>query len=71
MLELLFMICMLGIFGKLLMFGIKTAWGISKILLTVLLLPIVLIGMVVGGLLYLAFPILIFIGIVSLVKTRR
>ena len=47
-------------------FGIKAAWGISKFLLTIVLLPVILIGLVVGGLIYLAFPILIVVGIVGL-----
>ena len=62
----LFIICMIGIFGKLLFFGIRMAWGISKFLLLIVVLPLILIGMVVGGLLYLAFPILIVVGILSL-----
>ena len=32
----------------------------------VCLLPVILIGLVVGGLIYLAFPILIVVGIVGL-----
>ena len=59
-------ICFFAVFGKLLMFGIKAAWGISKFLLTIVLLPVILIGLVVGGLIYLAFPILIVVGIVGL-----
>ena len=66
MLTLLFIICFFAVFGKLLMFGIKAAWGISKFLLTIVLLPVILIGLVVGGLIYLAFPILIVVGIVGL-----
>lgn len=61
---------MIWVFGKLLVFGVKAAWGITKILVTIVLLPLVLLGMVAGGLLYLAFPILIVIGIVSLVTSR-
>ena len=49
-----------------LLFGIQMAWGISKFLLTIVILPLILIGMVVGGLLYIAFPILIVIGIITL-----
>lgn len=64
MLELLFVICLLGVFGKLFLLGIKAAWGISKMLFVVLFLPVLLIGMVVGGLIYLTFPILFLIGIV-------
>ena len=66
MLTLLFIICMFGIFGKLLWFGIKAAWGISKFVLTIVLLPVILIVLVIGGLLYLAIPILIVIGVISL-----
>lgn len=62
------MICMFGIFGKLLVFGLKATWGLSKLLLTVIFFPLILVGMVVGGLIYLAFPILIIVGIVSLLS---
>ena len=71
MLSLLFTICMIWIFGKLLIFGVKAAWGISKLLLTVVFLPLILIGMVIGGLMSIAFPILIIVGIVALVAPGR
>ena len=70
MLTILFTICMFWIFGKILIFGIKAAWGISKLLFTVVLLPFVLVGMVLGGLLFLAFPLLLVIGIVFLLASR-
>lgn len=66
MLELIFAICMFWVFGKLLIFGIKAAWGISKIFFTIILLPVLLIGMVLGGLIYLALPLVIIIGLISL-----
>ena len=59
---------MLFLFGKLLVFGIRAAWGISKIVLTVVFLPIILIALVAGGLFYIAFPILIVLGLVSLLS---
>lgn len=71
MLSALFAVCMILVFGKLLLFGIKAAWGISKFLLTVVLLPVILIVMVIGGLITFAFPILILIGIVGLFTARR
>ncbi len=67
MLEILFVLCLLSIFGKLLIFSIKATWGIAKVLFTLVFLPVVLIGLLVGGLLYVAFPILIVIGIVAFV----
>lgn len=70
MLEILFAICMLWVFGKLLIFGIKAAWGISKILVTVIFLPAILIGMVIGGLIYIALPVVLVIGIIGLFKTK-
>ena len=62
---------MIWIFGKLFIFGVKATWGISKLLLTVVFLPLILIGMVIGGLMSIAFPILIIVGIVALVAPGR
>lgn len=62
---------MIWIFGKLFIFGVKAAWGISKLLLTVVFLPLILIGMVIGGLMSIAFPILIVVGIVALVASEN
>lgn len=73
MLELIFAILFLIIFGKLLIFGIKAAWGLSKILLTIVFLPISLLFMVIGGLMSIALPILLVVGVVStvLIKSSR
>ena len=65
MLTFLFLVCMIWVFGKLFFFGIKAAWGISKFLLTVVLFPVILIGMAVVGLLYIALPILIMVWIAA------
>ena len=70
MLTVLFIICMLGFVGILFFFGIKAAWGISKMLLSVVLLPLILIGMVAAGLIYIAFPVLIILGVVSLIGMK-
>jgi hypothetical protein len=70
MLSLLFFVCMIGVFGKLLLFGIKAAWGISKFLITMVCLPLILIGLMAGGLIYLAFPILIVVGMIALVSSK-
>lgn len=69
MLTLLFLVCMIWVFGKLFFFGVKAAWGISKFLLTIVLFPVILIGMVVGGLIYIAFPILIIVWITTRVTS--
>lgn len=66
----LFMILMFYIFGKLFFFGLKAAWGLSKFVLTIFLLPITLMVMVSCGLLYFAFVLLIVVGIISFFKTN-
>lgn len=66
MLTILFTILMLMIFGKIFGFAIKAAWGISKIICTVVLLPLILIGLVFAGLIGIAFPILLVVGVVSI-----
>ena len=66
----LFMILMIFVFGKLFFFGLKAAWGLSKFVLTIILLPITLLMMVSAGLIYFAFIILIIIGIISFFKVN-
>lgn len=65
MLMLLFVVLLLVVFGKLLVLSIKATWGITKILFTLICLPVILIVLVIGGLIYIALPILIIVGIVS------
>lgn len=71
MLSLLFAICMIWIFGKIMIFGMKAAWGLSKFLVTVVLLPFALILLVLGGLISIAFPILLVIGMIIWVVGRE
>ena len=54
MFTLIFVILMFMVFGKLLVFAIKAAWGITKIIWTIVVLPIALIALVVCGLIYIA-----------------
>lgn len=69
MINLIFTILMFLVFGKLFLFGLKVSWGITKFILTIVFLPLILIGMVIGGLIYVALPILIIIGIISIVTS--
>lgn len=70
MLSILFIICMLWFIVKFFIFGLKASWGIMKLLCTVIFFPVILIGMVVGGLIYIALPLLIIGGIIGLVMSR-
>ena len=70
MLSLLFAICMIWFVGNFFVFGLRASWGIMKLLLTVIFFPLILIGMVIGGLMYIAFPLLIIGGIIALVTSH-
>ena len=67
---LIFMILMLLVFGKVLKFAIKATWGIMKIVVTLVLLPLFLVGLVLSGLIVLALPILVVVGIIAFVALR-
>lgn len=66
MLTIIFFVALVWVAWRMLIWGIKAAWGIAKILCTVLLLPLFLFGLVCVGLIYLAIPILIIAGIFAL-----
>lgn len=70
MLTLLFTICMIWFIGKFFIFGLKASRGILKLLCTVVFFPVILIGMVVGGLVYIAFPLLLIGGIIGLIVSK-
>ena len=70
MFTLLFVLFTFLIFGKLFLFAVKTSWGLLKIVLTILLLPFVLIILVFAGMFYVALPVLVIAGVVSLICSR-
>ncbi len=67
MFTLLFYVLFFMIFGKMIGFAFRATWGLMKILLYIVFLPLILIGLVFGGLLYIAFPVLIIVGLVSMI----
>ena len=69
MLTLIFICLMIAVFGKLVWFAIRAAWGITKVLFTIIFLPVILIALFVGGFAYVALIGLLIVGVLSLVKT--
>lgn len=69
MLTLLFIIFMIGFIFKGIGLAFQLSWGILKVLLFIIFWPLILIGLVIGGLIQLALPLLIIAGIVMLVKS--
>ena len=66
MLSLLFIVFFFMIFGRMIGFAFKATWGVFKIVTFLVFLPLILIGLVVGGLISIAFPILLVVGAVNL-----
>lgn len=66
MLTFLTLVIFFAVFGRLLIFGLKLGWGIMKLVGFVVFLPVIILGMIVGGLAFVALPVLVIIGIVSL-----
>lgn len=68
MLTFLFFVLLFEIFGKLIWLAVKAAWGISKIVFSIVFLPVVVLVLFFSGLVYVALGLLAVIGIVSLIK---
>ncbi|MBQ4220163.1 MAG: hypothetical protein K6A61_12005 [Butyrivibrio sp.] len=66
MLTLLFIILFFGIFGRMIGFAFKATWGIFKVMTFLVFLPLILVGLVFGGLISIAFPILVVVGLANL-----
>lgn len=66
MMTLLFIILFFYVFGKLAGFAFRATWSILKVVFFFIVLPFALISLVVGGLIYIAVPVLLFMGIISL-----
>lgn len=68
MITLIFIIFMFLIFGNILKFAIKMAWGVTKVLFSLVFLPVFLIVLVLVGLIKFALPILAIVGLISIVS---
>lgn len=66
MLGLLFGILFVAVFGRLIIFAIRMAWGITRVAFSLIFLPFTLLFAVIGGLIKLALPLLVVVGVVSL-----
>ena len=67
MLGVVFIVALIWVSAKMLIWGIKTAWGIARVIVTIVLLPLFIIGLAWIGLFYVSIAVLIIAGIVALV----
>lgn len=71
MLTILFLLLMIVVFGKLVWLAIRAAWGVTKVLFSIVFLPIVLIVLALSGLMVVALPILIIVGLAALLIPKQ
>lgn len=64
----MFTILMLVIFGKMIGLAFRAAWGLTGVFFGLIFLPVILIGLAIAGFMYLAWPILMIVGLIMLVK---
>ena len=66
MLSLLFIIFFFMIFGRMIGFAFRATWSITKVVFFLVFLPLILVGLVIGGFIYIALPVLLVVGVVNL-----
>ena len=69
MLTIIFLILFLQIIGKLIKFAWKATWGLTKMVLALVFLPLILVALVICGLVTIALPILLIVGIMLLISS--
>lgn len=70
MLTALFILAFVWFMWKVIALAIKMTWGLLKVGIYVIFLPIVIIGFFLGGLIYIALPLAIIGGIIALAISK-
>ena len=70
MLTALFILAFVWFMWKIIALAIKMTWGLLKVGIYVIFLPIVIIGLFFGGLIYIALPLAIIGGIIALAISK-
>ena len=65
MLTAIFVIALIYVFFRMLIWGIKAAWGIAKFFAFVVLLPVIIIGMALLGLFYVALGLVLVFAVIA------
>jgi hypothetical protein len=65
--TLLFLILFFGLFGKLAGFAFRMTWNMMKFIMVIAFVPVIIVA-IVGGLVRVALPILVILGIVYLLR---
>lgn len=68
MLTIFFFILFFAVFGGIIKFAFRAAWGLTKVLVFLIFLPIIMLVLLIAGLVTFAIPILMILGVVFLVR---
>ncbi len=68
MLTFIFVVAFIAVMWEIIGLAIKATWEITKVLFSLVFLPIGMIMLAIAGLYALAIPILIIVGIVALIE---
>ncbi len=68
MLTFIFVVAFIAVMWEIIGLAIKATWEITKVLFSLVFLPIGMIVLAIAGLYALAIPILIIVGIVALIE---
>ena len=63
--SLLFIIFFIMIFGRIIGFAFRTGWSIIRVMFGLVFLPLILVAFVFRGLVLIALPVLLVVGLLS------
>ncbi len=70
MLTIMFAIALIWAVWKITVLGLNLTWGIIKFVFGVVLFPLLVIGIFVAGLVYVALPIVLIVGLIALIAGK-
>ncbi|MBO4749368.1 MAG: hypothetical protein J5546_03550 [Lachnospiraceae bacterium] len=65
MITLLILIVCFSLIGGVLKFAVKLTWGLTKLLIGLVFLPLIIVAILLGGVFIMAVPFLLIAGIIA------
>lgn len=69
MLTMIFFMALIWVVWKMFVWWLKAMWGIAK-LVCMLLLPLLIVSLFLAGLIYIALPLLIIVGLAAMIGEK-
>ncbi len=68
MLTMLLMILMFAVFGRMFVFALRCTWGITKMALFFVFLPLIIAGLVISGIVSLIIPAIFVVILAGIIR---